>query len=170
MTLLTYILCICVTLLNFFLSQDITRIAHSLSKTVKSNIPCTASEFGPGQQVDINAVLSVVEDFIRQSNKSSDSAQSKTQRFSNLVQPQLPGLLKSNKTQYLYMQLCHIDKELSLLGPSGCPSPHSYSQALQQVQGMKSVLEDQLFTSSCINLDEHTQKKYSSPSLKKPHC
>uniref|UniRef100_A0A3B4YES0 Polycystic kidney disease protein 1-like 2 n=1 Tax=Seriola lalandi dorsalis TaxID=1841481 RepID=A0A3B4YES0_SERLL len=157
--------------------KDITRIAHSLSRTVKSNIPCTASEFGPGQQVDINAVLSVVEDFIRQSNKSSDSAQSKTQRFSNLVQAQLPapegsagvhsgtnveGIhRKSNKTQYLYMQLCHIDKELSLLGPSGCPSPHSYSQALQQVQGMKSVLEDQLFTSSCINLDEHTQKKLS---------
>ncbi|XP_022597025.1 polycystic kidney disease protein 1-like 2 [Seriola dumerili] len=151
--------------------KDITRIAHSLSKTVKSNIPCTASEFGPGQQVDINAVLSVVEDFIRQSNKSSDSAQSKTQRFSNLLRMNtrstsmcqlVEGIhRKSNKTQYLYMQLCHIDKELSLLGPSGCPSPHSYSQALQQVQGMKSVLEDQLFTSSCINLDEHTQKKLS---------
>lgn len=75
-----------------FLSQDITRIAHLLSKTVRSNIPCAKSEFGPGQQVDINAVLSVVEDFIKQNNKTSDTAQSKTQSFHNLVQPQLPGV------------------------------------------------------------------------------
>lgn len=46
-----------------FYSQDISRIAHSLSKTVKSNIPCT--EFGLEQQIDINAVLSVVEGFIK---------------------------------------------------------------------------------------------------------
>lgn len=47
-----------------FLPQDIERITHSLSKTVKSNIPCT--EFGPEQQTNINAVLSVVEGFIKQ--------------------------------------------------------------------------------------------------------
>uniref|UniRef100_A0A8C4F9S5 Polycystic kidney disease protein 1-like 2 n=1 Tax=Dicentrarchus labrax TaxID=13489 RepID=A0A8C4F9S5_DICLA len=52
---------------------------------------------------------------------------------------------KNNKTQYLYRQLCHIDRELSLLGPSGFPNPHSYSQAVQQVHGMKGILEDQLF-------------------------
>ncbi|XP_044072039.1 polycystic kidney disease protein 1-like 2 [Siniperca chuatsi] len=155
--------------------KDITRIAHSLSKTVKSNIPCTESEFEPGQQVDINAVLSVVEDFIKQNNKTSDTAQSKNQSFHNLAQPQLPessasthprstveGIQKkSNKTHYLYTQLCHIDKELSLLGPSGFPTPHGYSQALQQVQGMKGFLEDQLFKFSCVNLDELTQKKLS---------
>ncbi|KAE8299520.1 Polycystic kidney disease protein 1-like 2 PC1-like 2 protein Polycystin-1L2 Precursor [Larimichthys crocea] len=33
-----------------------------------------------------------------------------------------------------------------------------YSQALQQVQGMKGFLEDQLFTFSCVNQDEVTQK------------
>lgn len=69
---------------------------------------------------------------------------------------------KSNKTQFLYMQLCHIDKELSLLGPSGFPSPHSYNQALQQVQGMKSFLEDQLLVSSSTNHDELAQRKYWS--------
>ncbi|XP_076603671.1 polycystin-1-like protein 2 [Chaetodon auriga] len=152
--------------------MDITRIAHSLSKTVKSNIPCTESEFGPGQ-VDINAVLAVVEDFIKQNNKSSDNGQSKTQSCHNLVQPQLTegsasmhptveGIQKkSNKTQYLYRQLCHIDKELSLLGPSSFPSPHSYSQAQQQVQGMMGLLEDQLFKFSCVNQDDPTQKKLS---------
>ncbi|KAE8299524.1 Polycystic kidney disease protein 1-like 2 PC1-like 2 protein Polycystin-1L2 Precursor [Larimichthys crocea] len=70
--------------------KDITRIAHSLSKTVKSNIPCTEPEFGPGQQVDINTVLSVVEDFIKHKNKNNDTAQTKTQSLHNLVQPQLP--------------------------------------------------------------------------------
>ncbi|TKS67505.1 Polycystic kidney disease protein 1-like 2 PC1-like 2 protein [Collichthys lucidus] len=155
--------------------KDITRIAHSLSKTVKSNIPCTEPEFGPGQQVDINTVLSVVEDFIKHKNKSNDTAQTKTQSLHNLVQPQLPEgsaskhpgspveaiQKKSNKTQYLYRQLCHIDKELNQLGPSGFPTPHSYSQALQQVQGMKGFLEDQLFTFSCVDQDEVTQKKIS---------
>lgn len=58
----------------WFLCQDITRITHSLSNTVKSNIPCT--KFGPEQQTDINAVLSVMEGFIKQSNKTK---------------PQLPG-------------------------------------------------------------------------------
>ncbi|XP_049449240.1 polycystic kidney disease protein 1-like 2 [Epinephelus fuscoguttatus] len=153
--------------------KDITRIAHSLSKTVKSNVPCTEFKFGPGQQVDINAVLSVVEDFIKQNNKTSDTTLPKTQSFCNPVQPQLPeasasmhpgstveGIQKkSNKTQYLYRQLCHIDKELSLLGPSGFPTQHSYSQALQQVQGMKGSLEDQLFTFSCAKPDELTQSK-----------
>uniref|UniRef100_UPI0037E779AE polycystin-1-like protein 2 n=1 Tax=Semicossyphus pulcher TaxID=241346 RepID=UPI0037E779AE len=142
--------------------KDITRIALSLSKTAKSNIPCKESEFGPGE-VDINAVLSVVDDFIKQNNKTSDIPQSKTQSSHNLIQPQQTegsaslhrgpsekGIQKkSNKTQYLYRQLCHIDKALTLLGPSGFPNPHSYSQALQQVQGMKASLEDQLLESSC---------------------
>ncbi|KAM7380789.1 hypothetical protein PAMP_004062 [Pampus punctatissimus] len=153
------------------LIKDITRITNSLSKTVKSNIPTTDSEFGPGQPVDINAVLSVMEDFIRQNNKISDTIQSKTQNLPSFVQPQpqensASGIQKkSNKTQYLYQQLCHIDKALSQLGPSGFPNPHSYSQALHQVQGMKDFLEDQLCTSSCMNLDETTQKKYKTLSF-----
>ncbi|XP_035860041.1 polycystic kidney disease protein 1-like 2 [Sander lucioperca] len=162
--------------------KDITRIAHSLSKTVKSNIPCTESEFGPGHPVDINAVLSVVEDFIKQNYKASDTAQPRTPSSGNLVQPQLPegsanmhpvsteeGIQKqSNKAKYLYRQLCHIDKELIMLGSSGFPAPHSYSQAMQQVQDMKGHLQDQLFTFSCVNPDELTQKKYRSHSLKRP--
>ncbi|XP_071389094.1 polycystin-1-like protein 2 [Centroberyx affinis] len=160
--------------------KDITRIAHSLSKTVKSNIPHTESKFGPGQ-VDINAVLSVVEDFIRQNNKIGDATantHSKTQGSHNLIQTQLPesgvGLCpettaegiqkKSNKSQYLYRQLCQIDTELSLLGPSGFPTSDSYSQAVQQVQDMKGLLEDQLFTSSFGNLDQQPSAAESSDS------
>ncbi|XP_029980234.1 polycystic kidney disease protein 1-like 2 [Sphaeramia orbicularis] len=149
--------------------KDITRIAHSLSKTVKSNIPCKEAEFRPGQD-DINAVLSVVEDFIRQ-NKTSDTSHCKTHSVGPILDTSTsehPGTMvegiqkKSNKTQYLYQQLCRIETELGLLRPTGFPNPHSYSQALQQVQGMKAVLEDQLFTASGANPDESTHK--SSPS------
>ncbi|KAM6978376.1 polycystin-1-like protein 2 [Tautogolabrus adspersus] len=151
--------------------KDITRI-----ETVKSNMPCKDSEFGPGQQVDLNAVLSVVDDFIKQNNKTSDDAQSKNLNINNLIQPQSKegnaimhpvsteeGIQKkSNKSQYLYQQLCHIDRELTLLGPSGFPNPNSYNQALQQVRGMKGSLEDQLFKFSCVELYEPTQKRLSS--------
>ncbi|XP_051815403.1 polycystic kidney disease protein 1-like 2 [Acanthochromis polyacanthus] len=65
--------------------KDITRIAHTLSNNVKSNIPCTESDFKPGQQIDISAILSVMEDFIKQNYKSSKNVQAKTQ-------PQLPGV------------------------------------------------------------------------------
>ncbi|KAF3842905.1 hypothetical protein F7725_001754 [Dissostichus mawsoni] len=142
---------------------DIKRIAQSLSKTMKSNIPCTESEFGPAQQVDINAVLSTVEHFITMNNKASDTAQSELE-YSPTMHPgsTLEGIQKkSNKNQYLYRQLCHIEKQLSQLGPSDFPDPHSYSRALQQVHGMKVFLEDQLFTSGFNNPEEPNQKKLS---------
>lgn len=70
---------------------------------------------------------------------------------------------KSNKSQYLYKQLCRMDKEVTLLGASDFPSPQSYSQAVKQIQGMKSSLEDQLSTLNCVNKDEPTEKKYGCP-------
>ncbi|XP_055361208.1 polycystic kidney disease protein 1-like 2 [Betta splendens] len=152
------------------LIKDITRIAHLLSQNAKSNVP---RQLAPGQQVDITDVLSVVEDFIKQNHKIGETTQSDTKGFSPSVQP--PSLessddvhagpavesieKKSNKSQYLYRQLCHVHEELSLLGPSGFPSPHSYSRALQQVQRMKGSLEDQLFTSNSVNINELTQKR-----------
>ena len=72
---------------------------------------------------------------------------------------------KSNKSQYLYRQLCRIDRELSQLGPSVFPTLHSYNQAQLQVQGMKGSLEDQLFKSNCVSPDDLSQKKYGSDSL-----
>ncbi|XP_030614668.1 polycystic kidney disease protein 1-like 2 [Archocentrus centrarchus] len=145
--------------------KDITKIAHSLSKTAKSNVPCKQSEFGPGQENDINAILSVVKDFIKQ-NKATDNTEPKTQpRVADSGAHAAPteGAIqkKSNKTHYLYRQLCHIDSELSQLGPSSFPDPHSYNQALQQVQSMKSLLEDQLFTSNSVSPNELTSKTVS---------
>uniref|UniRef100_A0A3B4T629 Polycystic kidney disease protein 1-like 2 n=1 Tax=Seriola dumerili TaxID=41447 RepID=A0A3B4T629_SERDU len=48
---------------------------------------------------------------------------------------------KTSKTDYLYRQLRHVEKEMGLLGPSRFPNPDSYNRAMQQVQGMKGLLE-----------------------------
>lgn len=58
------------------------------------------------------------------------------------------GVQKSNNSQYLYRQLRHVEKELDLLGPSRFPNPDSYNRAVQQVQGMKGLLENHLPSSS----------------------
>lgn len=54
----------------------------------------------------------------------------------------------NNNNQYLYRQLRHVERELSLLGPSRFPNPDSYNRAVQQVQGMRGLLEYHLPPSS----------------------
>ncbi|KAM4608650.1 polycystin-1-like protein 2 [Polymixia lowei] len=168
--------------------KDITRIARSLPKTMKSNILQMESEFGRGQEVDINAVLSVVEDFIRQQHKKDDvmaNTHSTTQESASLIlEPQLPegsvavtpqatadGVQKnSNKSHYLYRHLCHIEKDLSLLGASGFPNPDNYSQAVQQVQDMKCLLEDKHFKSSQAAPDQFTLSSSPAESTDRESC
>lgn len=55
---------------------------------------------------------------------------------------------KSNNSRYLYRQLHHVEKELGLLGPSRFPNLDKYNRAVQQVQGMKELLEYHLSSSS----------------------
>lgn len=55
---------------------------------------------------------------------------------------------KSNNSRYLYRQLRHVEKELALLGPTRFPNPDSYNRAMQQVQGMRGLLEYHLPSSS----------------------
>uniref|UniRef100_A0A3Q3NL01 Polycystic kidney disease protein 1-like 2 n=1 Tax=Labrus bergylta TaxID=56723 RepID=A0A3Q3NL01_9LABR len=55
---------------------------------------------------------------------------------------------REKNTRYLYRQLRHVEKELGLLGPSRFPNPDSYNRAMQQVQGMKGLLEYHLPSSS----------------------
>uniref|UniRef100_H3CVD7 Uncharacterized protein n=1 Tax=Tetraodon nigroviridis TaxID=99883 RepID=H3CVD7_TETNG len=43
--------------------------------------------------------------------------------------------------RYLYRQLHRVEKELGSLGPSGFPYPDKYNTAMQQVQGIKGLLE-----------------------------
>ncbi|XP_027877842.1 polycystic kidney disease protein 1-like 2 [Xiphophorus couchianus] len=136
--------------------KDIARILQSLSETAKRNIPSIKTEFGSGKETDINAVLAEVEEFLKQNTKSSNDTQTTTQ-----CQLSAEGIeKKSNKTQHLYRQMCNLEKELSLMDTSSFPSPHSFNKALKQVQGMKSYLEDQLFTSSHLDLDEPKHEKF----------
>ncbi|XP_013125652.2 polycystic kidney disease protein 1-like 2 isoform X2 [Oreochromis niloticus] len=145
--------------------KDITRIAHSLSKTIKSNVTCKEFKFVPEQDNDVNAILSVLKDLITQNNTASENIETKTQPQLSDSSASAEGVIqkKRNKSQYLYRQLCRIDSELSQLGPSGFPKPHSYKQALQQVQSMKKLLEDQLVASNRGVPDEPTNKT-ASPS------
>ncbi|GAA6233697.1 polycystic kidney disease protein 1-like 2 isoform X1 [Lates japonicus] len=145
--------------------KDIKRIAQSLSKAMKSPLP--HQELQPGQPPDINTLLSLVEDIIRQQNRAAgdfycdatkrdrsvilslgavslqeNSLCGSPERTSDEVQK------KSNNSRYLYRQLRHVEKELGLLGPTRFPNPDSYNRAMQQVQGMRGLLEYHLPSSS----------------------
>lgn len=86
--------------------------------------------------------------------------------ISDVLLPDSVGLQKkSNKTQYLYQQLCRIQQELSLLGPSDFSSPHSHSQALEQVRRMKDLLEDQIFHLAPSDQDGPAQDKYTIQTM-----
>ncbi|KAF7662063.1 hypothetical protein LDENG_00247400, partial [Lucifuga dentata] len=150
--------------------KDIKRIAQSLSKAMKSPLPHL--ELRPGQQTDINTLLSLVEDIIRQQNRAggdfyTDTSKKERSTILTLGAVNLQGKLqtensvwgspektsdgvqkRSNNSQYLYRQLCHVEKEMDLLGPSRFPNPDSYNRAVQQVQGMKGLLEYHLPSSS----------------------
>lgn len=67
---------------------------------------------------------------------------------------------KSSTSRYLYRQLHRVEKELGLLGPSGFAYPDRYNRAVQQVQGIKGLLEYNLPSSSL-----ETAKLTSSGSL-----
>uniref|UniRef100_A0A8P4GNN8 Polycystic kidney disease protein 1-like 2 n=1 Tax=Dicentrarchus labrax TaxID=13489 RepID=A0A8P4GNN8_DICLA len=135
-----------------------TRIAQSLSKAMKSPLPDL--ELRPGQQSDINTLLSLVEDIIRQQNRAAgdfytdaskrDRSMILSLRAVNLQENSVWGSpektsdevpKRSNNSRYLYRQLRHVEKELGLLGPTRFPNPDSYNRAMQQVQGMKGLLD-----------------------------
>ncbi|CAG5856045.1 unnamed protein product [Menidia menidia] len=145
--------------------KDIKRIAQSLSKAVKSPLPHL--ELHPGQHADINTLLSLVEDIIRQQNRTAGDFYTDTLKSDRTMILHLGGVnlqennvwespertsddiqKKSNNSRYLYRQLHHVEKELGLLGPSRFPNLDSYNKAMHQVQGMKNHLEFHLLSSS----------------------
>uniref|UniRef100_A0A8D3EA04 Polycystic kidney disease protein 1-like 2 n=1 Tax=Scophthalmus maximus TaxID=52904 RepID=A0A8D3EA04_SCOMX len=136
--------------------KDIKKIAQSLSKAMKSPLP--HQELHPGQKADINTLLSLVEDIIRQQNRATGDFYTDTSKRDQSMILSLRAKTsdevqkKSNNSRYLYRQLRHVEKELGLLGPSRFPNPDSYNRAMQQVQGMKGLLEHRLPESS---LDQH---------------
>uniref|UniRef100_A0A3B5Q509 Polycystic kidney disease protein 1-like 2 n=1 Tax=Xiphophorus maculatus TaxID=8083 RepID=A0A3B5Q509_XIPMA len=131
--------------------KDIKRIAQSLSKAMKS--PPPRCELHPGQQADINTLLSLVEDIIRHQNKMAGKTFDEAQK-------------KTNNSRYLYKQLRHVEKELRLLGPSRFPNTSSYNRAMQQVQGMKSHLEF-LLDGDQLNRSPSPEESISSRAEKK---
>ncbi|XP_035994541.1 polycystic kidney disease protein 1-like 2 [Fundulus heteroclitus] len=135
--------------------KDISRILQSLYELTKCNIPSNESEFGPGKETDISAVLAEVEEFLKQNTKCSNDTQTKAQ--SQLTDEGIEK--KSNKIQHLHRQICHLSKQLSVMGPSSFPSPQTFDNAERQVQGMKSFLEDQFLASSHVDQDDPIYQK-----------
>ncbi|XP_028980855.2 polycystic kidney disease protein 1-like 2 [Esox lucius] len=142
-------------------TKDIKRIAQSLSKAMKSPIPRLELEMMPGQVTDINTLLNLVEEIIRQQNRSGGEFYSEaskkegslilsieTSLSGSPVKSPGDGSQKRSNSQYLYRQLCHVEKELSLLGPGRFPNPDRYRRAVQQVQCMKGLLESHHSSSS----------------------
>lgn len=67
---------------------------------------------------------------------------------------------RNDNNRYLYMQLQHVEKELEILGPHKFQKPQNYNQAVRQVQHMKGLLENQIFSSGS------SSERYSpTPSL-----
>lgn len=60
-------------------------------------------------------------------------------------------LKHSDYNRCLYMQLQHVEMELELLGPHKFQMPQSYTQAVQQVQHMKNLLENQICSSVSVS-------------------
>ncbi|XP_019954244.2 polycystin-1-like protein 2 isoform X2 [Paralichthys olivaceus] len=140
--------------------KDIKKIAQSLSKAMKSPLPLHQELRQPA---DINTLLSLVEDIIRQQNRAAGDFYSDASKRDHSMILSLGAVSfqensvwgspektsdeaqkKSNNSRYLYRQLRHVEKELGLLGPSRFPNPDSYNRAMQQVQGMKGLLEYRL--------------------------
>uniref|UniRef100_A0A8C1S7V7 Polycystic kidney disease 1 like 2a n=1 Tax=Cyprinus carpio TaxID=7962 RepID=A0A8C1S7V7_CYPCA len=152
--------------------KDIKRIAQSLYKVMRRPVPRTELD---STKTDINNLLSLVEEIIRQHNRVgsefyTDSYKKKQTLTASLecVNLKESSFCESSErnekhsvySQYLYKQLQNVERELRLLGPSSFSKPNSYNQAVLQVQGMKNLLEPHV--SSCSVSGLHTRS--SSPT------
>uniref|UniRef100_A0A3Q2DBW4 Polycystic kidney disease protein 1-like 2 n=1 Tax=Cyprinodon variegatus TaxID=28743 RepID=A0A3Q2DBW4_CYPVA len=91
-----------------------------------------------GTHVDINILLSLVEDIIKCQNNATGDFYSSS--FKKDIENGLWGSpektfdetqKKTNNSRYLYKQLHHVEKELRLIGPSQFPNTSSYNRASQ---------------------------------------
>ncbi|NXX17435.1 PK1L2 protein, partial [Podargus strigoides] len=149
-------------------SPDIRKIANSLFKALKS--PSLTSVSDLGKATNINTLLALVEDIICQQNRAGQEFfdQSKKKDDPIIVtlgamdiqeKPRSPTpekgkcerLKYSDYNRCLYTQLQHVEMELELLGPDKFQMPQSYTQAVQQVQHMKNLLESQICSSASIS-------------------
>ncbi|OCT84402.1 hypothetical protein XELAEV_18022555mg [Xenopus laevis] len=145
--------------------KDIRRIASSLFKTQKIPLP----DVDLRKSTDINKLLSLVEDIIRQQNRAGQEFYDDSKKETSLIlsmgsvdwQEELRSPTpeksmrekprRSDQNRYLYLQLQHVEKKLEFLGPYQFQNPQSYSRAVSQVQHMKGILENQLCSSSAAS-------------------
>ncbi|XP_009076467.1 PREDICTED: polycystic kidney disease protein 1-like 2 [Acanthisitta chloris] len=137
-------------------TKDIRRIANLLFKTLRT--PSLTSVSDPGKSANINTLLALVEDIICQQNRAGEGfydeskkdgptivtlgardIQGKT-RSSTPEKRTRERLKYSDYNRCLYTQLQHVEMELELLGPHKFQMPQSYTQAVHQVQHMKTLL------------------------------
>ncbi|KAL4613536.1 polycystic kidney disease protein 1-like 2 [Arapaima gigas] len=162
--------------------KDIKKIAQSLSKTLRSPVP--EMETTSEKSSDINQMLALVEEIIRQQNRTggdfyTDSSKKESplvlslgkvnlEESSPTVSPERTSSViqkQRNHDQYLYWQLQHVEKKLELLGPACFPNPNSYGLAVHQVQGMKAELEAHMSTSNPLReVSTESTSPHSSPS------
>eukprot|EP00079_Xenopus_tropicalis_P034906 XP_017948677.1 PREDICTED: polycystic kidney disease protein 1-like 2 [Xenopus tropicalis] len=145
--------------------KDIRRIASSLSKTQKIPLP----DVDLRKSTDINKLLSLVEDIIRQQNRAGQEFYDESKKERSLIlslgsvdwqeelrSPTPEKSLRekprfSDQNRYLYLQLQHVEKKLEFLGPYQFQNPQCYSRAVSQVQHMKGILENQLCSSGAAS-------------------
>lgn len=106
-------------LMWWFLHQDIKRIAQSLSKAMKSPLP--QLDLRPGQQADINTLLSLVEDIIRQQNRACGDFYTDASKKECAMILTLGAVNLQGKLQQVLMQpiILFIYYDSSVAGPYG---------------------------------------------------
>ncbi|KAM6194938.1 polycystin-1-like protein 3 [Sarcoramphus papa] len=148
--------------------KDIRRIANSLFKALKT--PSLSSVSDLGKSTNINTLLALVEDIICQQNRAGQGFYDESKKKDDPIivtlgamdiqektrsptpeQGKCERLKYSDYNRCLYMQLQHVQMELELLGPHKFQMPQSYTQAVRQVQHMKSLLENRICSSASIS-------------------
>ncbi|NWH66986.1 PK1L2 protein, partial [Geococcyx californianus] len=161
---------------------DIRRIANSLFKALKT--PAVTSASALGKSTNINTLLALVEDIICQQNRAEQEFYDESKKKDDPlivtldamdIQEETRGptpekgmseqLKYSDYNRCLYMQLQHVEMELELLGPHKFQMPQSYTQAVQQVQHMKNLLEDRICSSASISESVSGDGKKTSKGL-----
>lgn len=129
------------SLFKMIVSQDVKKIIRALAKAVQCPVPNAAQE---SETTDINTLLFVLEDIIRQQNFTLS-------KFSVEDPENDHFLVYKLYRNYLYKQLRNLEKQLRLLGPSQFPTPQGHIQAVLQVRGMKQLLEPYLYSNPMGN-------------------
>ncbi|XP_051884649.1 polycystic kidney disease protein 1-like 2 [Pristis pectinata] len=166
--------------------KDIQRIANSLTKTLKNPQPTLDKDLK--KTTDINKLLALVENIIREQNRiDREFYHESCKKADTLIlslgsvdlQEHVTGSYsekgvidkqrRSDYNRHLYLQLQRVENELGFLGSSKFENPQSCTQAVQQVQHMKDLLENANCCSSSVS------ERFSPiPSLsgvsKKGHC